>query len=263
MKARSFPHRTAAASFVWALSAALLLAGPLVPTGNANAQVVVTDPALTSVNSSNFASTIAKQVEQYAKQVQQYALQIEQYQQMLFSAINLGNNLTLTPTTMRPINDPSALVSAKCGSGSSGGVAGSLMSSITSLVHQPLSESQAAICAAIVQLDVDKYNKTVQALGQVEALNAKLGGLIQTINSVKTMADTNMSTAAVSGYSSQLITANTHWQDAMKADDAAISALQSQQSLLANMALNGGGASRILGDALGNATFQAAISALP
>lgn len=229
---------------------------------NAGAQVTTINPTLQAANKASFVAQLEKTIDQYTKQIQQYMLQIKQYQQLLFKAESLGTNFSIKPTTMQPIYDSSELIAANCGNGSTGGIVGSLVSNLASLVSQPVAQSQQAICGAIVTLQVDKYNQTVEALGTIESNAGALSKLADLVQSAENLGSSNDATSLVSAYSSQLQTRTTHWQAALKADDAAIDALQGQQVLLSKMALNGGGASTILSNALPDAAFEAAVHSI-
>lgn len=239
----------------------IVIISALVAT-NANAQVLVADNVLNASNTTHFASQLAKTVEQYAKQIQQYTLQIQQYQQLLFKATSLGTNFSIMPNTMQPISDPSALIQANCGSIPGGGLIGSAVDALVSTISQPVAQAQQAICASIITIQVDKYNKTVAALGSIENYSSSLTKLTDVVNGISNLGSSSAATTEVSAYSSQMQTAMGHWQAQIEADDAVIKALQSQQIVLAKEALNGGGASTILTQALPDVAFEAAVHSI-
>lgn len=249
MRTRSFSRRTARALCVWVVVAVLAI-------GSANAQV---GPGVTV----NDPLGLLKQVEMISNEIKSYEELVMQYEQMLVKVQNLGTNFSLAANTLQPISDPSALINADCPSGQGGGLAGIAMSALSSLISQPLDQGQRVICAQIITRQVDKYNKTVAMLNKIQGYSGALQNLTNLANSISTLGQSNATTTQVNTYSSQIQTEMSNWEADMRADDTMIAALQSQQTMLANMALNGGGASRILGDALGDATFQTAINALP
>ncbi|WP_329743305.1 hypothetical protein [Dyella sp. A6] len=223
------------------------------------AQWAVVDAGNIANNKLGFATQLAKTVEQYQKQIQQYTTQLQQYSQMLSSIKGLNIGMSLTPNQLTPISDPNSLVQANCAGGSSGGLLGSVLNSLGSIANQSITQSQQQICAKIVLTKIDKYNKTVDMLDQVNKYSNTFQQVQQTGQSIDTMADSGRANNQAQVYSSALNTQMANWQAQMQADDAIIRTLEDQQSMLANIALNGGNGS-MLDSALPNVTFQTAIS---
>ncbi len=219
--------------------------------GSVHAQVVVTDPVNTSANESGFTSQLAKtieqfkkQIEQYAKQVEQYGLQLQQYKQMLSGIQNLSNGVSLTPNPLQHITNTQALIEGKCSSssGSGGGVrsmVSSLMNSMASLMSKPITQSQQEICAHIVTTQIEKYNSTVDMLNNMTEYGNQFKQLDNLLQGNPTQADADRASAQVEKYHSAVTTQMSDWEAGMKADDAIISTLQSQQSSLGRAAFNG------------------------
>ncbi|MGH8232955.1 MAG: hypothetical protein ACREPU_01990 [Rhodanobacteraceae bacterium] len=228
----------------------VMLAGAL-GAGTAGAQVLVNDPlALAKLASSEL--TLANQ----------YITMVDQYKQMLVQVTGLGTHFTIMPTTLDPIGDSSELIEANCGSGGGGGLLGDMMASLISLVSQPVSESQRKVCAQIVIAQVDKYNQTVALLGRLGTYKSSLDQLVDMAGKVEaTLGYASGTTTQATTYASGMATDMNNWDARMKADDAIIKTLQDQQVLLARLALKGG-ASSILGAALEDVTFKAAVQAV-
>jgi hypothetical protein len=195
---------------------------------------------------------------QTLKQIDQYVMQGQQYAQMLTSAESLGTNISPFSNNLQPISDPSSLIQAKCSSGSGGGIVGSMMNSMTSLLSQNMDQSQQQICAQIVTTQVDKYNQTVQMLNTLNSYSTSLQKLSTMANSISNMGTSSSTTTQATTYSSQLTTQMSNWQAQMNADDAIIKTMEDQQKILSHIALNGGNTS-ILGDALPDTAFQSAL----
>lgn len=245
-----------------ALSLACALAA-----GSASAQVLVTDSANISTNQSGFASQLAKtidqykqQIEQYAKQVQQYETQLQQYQQMLSSIQNLSNGLSLAPNQLQHITNTDSLIQGACSSSSgSGGLTGlvsSVMNSMTSLMSQSIRQSQLEICGQIVTTQVAKYNSTVDMLNNLNNYGSQFQQLDNLLQGNPTQADAERAAAQVEKYNSAVNTQMSNWQTSMNADDAIISTLQGQQSILGRVALNG--SNTVLGNVVQAGAFAAA-----
>lgn len=202
--------------------------------------VLVTDPAVEEASQgtqTSAAASVAKQIDQYIKQGQQYLTQVQQYEQMLTSAENLGMNVSLVPNTLQPITDTDSMIQQNCNGGSSSGF-GDILNSVVSLFSQPISQSQQAICGKVVELQVDKYNKTVDMLNQLQTYNGSLQKLSNMANTFDNMGKSSSTTTQATTYTSQLTTAMNNWQTQMQADDTMISALRDQQSMLAKMAMD-------------------------
>jgi len=234
------------------LALVLTVAAAIIATGNIHAQVVVTDP--TEESTSSLAASFAK--------VTAFAKQVQQYEQMLTSVVNLNMSSLIPNAPLQQISDPSSLIQAKCNGGSSG-VVGALMTSLSSLISGQMDQSQKAICAQIVTTQVDKYNRTVTMMNQLNTYGSSLQTLQSSVSSFSNMGESSSTTTAAAGYSAQLQTEMSNWESQMKADDAIIKTLSDQQSILSQMALNGGGSSSIIGsDGLPDTNFQSGLNSV-
>jgi hypothetical protein len=228
-----------------------------VAAGGANAQILVTDSASISADESGFAAQLAKTVDQYTTQLQQYANEVSQYQQMLSSIQGLSSGMSLVPTMLEPISDESSYVEASCPGGSSG-IAATLMSSITSVLGQSTTQQQQQVCAQIVHWQIDKYNKTVVVMNQLNTYSSQFQQIEHTLASVSTMADTGRAANQAADYNNAVTTQMSGWRAAMQSDDAMISELQSEQSMLAQKALRG--SNTVLGNLVQAAALKAAFT---
>jgi len=236
--------------------------------GGVNAQVLVHDQGNIITNQAGFQSQLAKtidqykqQIEQYAKQVQQYELQLQQYQQMLSSIQNLSNGLSLVPNHLQHITDAQPLIDGACSNaagsaGLVGSLVSSLMNSMGSLMSQPITQTQLEICAQIVTTQVEKYNSTVDMLDNLNQYGNQFQQLDNLLQGNPTQADAERAAAQVEKYHSAVTTQMSDWQASMKADDAIISTLQGQQSILGRAALSG--KPTALGTVIQAATFATA-----
>ena len=219
--------------------------------GGVSAQVLVHDQGNITTNQAGFQSQLAKtidqykqQIEQYAKQVQQYETQLQQYQQMLSSIQNLSNGLSLAPNQLQHITDMQPLIDGACSNAaSSAGLASSLVSSLMnsmgSLMSKPITQTQQQICAQIVTTQVEKYNSTVDMLNNLNQYGNQFQQLDNLLQGNPTQADAERAAAQVEKYHSAVTTQMSDWFASMKADDAIISTLQGQQSILGRAALSG------------------------
>lgn len=230
------------------------------------AQWEVVDHSNLISNKMGFAAQLAKtveqygkQIQQYEKQIQQYTTQLQQYAQMLSSIKGLRTGMSLTPNKLEHIGDPGSLIQANCAGASGGGLLGGVLENLGSIANQSITQSQRQICAQIVTTQIDKYNKTVDMLSQMNNYSTMFQKVQQVELAVSTMADSGRANNQAQVYSGALATQMANWQAQMQADDAIIKTLQDQQAILAKVALNGGNGS-MLGDALPDATFQTAIS---
>jgi len=231
--------------------------------GSASGQVWVTDRINTAQTEAGFASQLAKtvdqykkQIEQYTTQLQQYTTQLQQYQQMLSSIQGLSTGLSLTPNSLQPITDSNSLIQAKCSGAGTNGILGSALNSLTSLVSQSIVQSQQQICAQIVQLQIHKYNTTVDVLNRVGQYGNLYTQVETTIKGVTTVADSERAANQAKTYSNALTTDMSNWQAQMNADDSIITNLQNMQGILANRAMRGG--NDILGNVVQATAFAAA-----
>lgn len=223
----------------------------------AHAQVLVTDSDSIANNKAGFASQLAKTVDQYAKQLDQYETQLEQYKAILSSIQGLAaGGISLMPNTLQPINDSSSLVQQSCPGAGGGGVLGDLSSIVTSTFSRSITTTQQNICAQIVLAQVDKYNKTIKIINDMQQFGAALKDLTNQITSVTNQGDSNRVSANASVQNQQISADMANWDTQMKADDAVISTLQEQQGILAKVALNG--SNTILGNVVQAGAFAAA-----
>ncbi len=238
---------------------ALGLAAGMAAVDTAYAQVIVAAPTTVAVNEQGFATQLAKTVEQYAKQVQQYATQLQQYQQLLSSVGNLGNGLSLTPNQLQPVTNTAALIQGKCSHADNPTVlVSSLMNNMSSLLSQPISQTQQALCAQIVSVQIDKYNRTVELLNRLRGYASQFQQVESTASAISTLADTGRVSTQVQKYASALNTDIGDWQAQMQADDAIVATLQNQQAILGHMALRG--SNTVLGNIVQAVTFATAFN---
>lgn len=228
--------------------------------GGTQAQVLVTDVAGDASNAATQASTAAavlKQIDQYIMQAQQYASQLQQYAAIITSIQGMATGgISLMPNTLQPITDSSSLVQQSCPGAGGGGVMGDLTSIVTSAFSQSITTSQQNICAQIVITQVDKYNKTIKVIQDMQQFGSSLQALTKAIGNVTNQGDSNRVSANASVQTQQISADMADWDTQMKADDAVISTLQQQQSILAKVALNG--SNTILGNVVQAGAFAAA-----
>jgi len=238
---------------------ALGLAAGIATVGTASAQVLVADPTSVAANEQGFATQLAKTVEQYAKQVQQYATQLQQYQQLLSSVGSLSNGLSLTPNPLQPVTNTAELIQGKCsGAASPAGLVSSLMNNMSALLTQPISQTQQALCAQIVTVQIDKYNRTVDLLDRLHGYASQFQQVEDIASTISTLADSGRVSTQVQKYASALGTDMGDWQARMQADDTIIATLQNQQAILGHMALKG--SNTVLGNVVQAAAFAAAFN---
>lgn len=233
--------------------------------GTAHAQVLVTDTAAIATNEEGFKSQLAQSVAeysrqglQYAKQLDQYYQQVEQYKQLLMTVKSIGTNVSLTSNKLEPIYDPAPLIDQNCTGPSGGSIVGSLATSLVSAISpsDPIASSQQHICADIVTLQVDEYNRTVAMLDQLDQYGGTLQKLSKLADEVNSLGTTSGATTQAATFSAITAHAMHDWQTAIAGDEAIIKALNQQQSILARTALKG--SSSILGDVVQTAAFAAA-----
>jgi hypothetical protein len=233
----------------------------VVISGEAGAQVIVSDPILEGTTAASKATQgiqLAKQILQYEQQIQSYVTQLEQLRNILTKIQSLGSGISLVPKTLRPISDADAdkLVELTCPAASSAGIFGSVVSAIQSTMGGSLAQSQQNICMAVVRLQVDKYNITASALGQLTLQQSSIQKLGDVVNAISTIGESNSATSQAQGYLAQLQTASLTWKTQMDADEASIKALQQYQSTLAQTRLSG--TKNVLGTIVQAGAFAAA-----
>lgn len=238
--------------------------------GSASAQVLVVSPTVsTAITSSNHADSAlsyarqglqyAEQKLQYLQQKLQYVEQVKQYEQLLMTVKGLGTNISITPNTLTQITDPSELVNQNCPGTSGTSVIGSALSSLSSAVslNQPITQAQQKICANIVTLQIDEYNKTVIILNQMDQYGGTLQQLNKLANEVNSLGTTSGATTQAETLSATMAHSIQDWQTSVAGDDALIKSLQQQQQMLSKIALNG--SNDILGNTVQAATFAKAL----
>lgn len=213
-----------------------------------HAQVLVTDTAAISTTEEGFKSQLAqtlaqysRQGLQYAKQLDQYYQEVEQYKQLLMTVKGLGANISLTSNKLETIKDPSELIDQNCPGTSGGSVVGTLVTSFASTLtlNKPITESQQQICANIVTLQVDEYNRTVAILDQLVQYGGTLQKLNKLANEVSTLGTATGATTQAANFSAITAQAMHDWQTAVAGDEAVIKALSEQQRILGKVALRG------------------------
>lgn len=231
----------------------------------AQAQVLVTDSAAISASQEGFKSQLVQTVEQYtkqgmqyAKQVQEYEMQLQQYQQLVMKVEGLGTDVSIIPTHLQAISDPAALISQNCPGPSSGSVVSSVVSSIASafLPGDPIAKSQQQICAKIATLQVDKYNKTVIILNDLNTYGGSLQKLNDLANHITNVGNASNTTSQAETISVTMARSMHDWKISVAADEALIDALENQQKILAKVALRGSQ----LGNVVQAAAFATAFS---
>jgi hypothetical protein len=187
----------------------------------------------------------ADMLQQYLQMVEQYEQMVKQYQQMITSVTNL--NFSIRPTqTLTRISDISDMVSQACPNFTGDAVSmvldfvkSSLFDSRTSLA-----DSQQTICTQTTLLQIEKYNKTVDMLDRLKEYTQLLQD-IETSRSANVNGSDNSAANLQASIDEAARTANKlqkeaqDWQGQMAAADAAISTLQAQQTVFANVRLKG------------------------
>lgn len=227
-----------------------------------SAQWVVSDP-LQEANSTAANITqgtqLAKQILQYEQQVQAYATQLEQLRNILTKIQSLGSNISLVPKTLQKLTpaQQDQLVDQACpGAPLGGAITGAISGLLGSSNDQPITQRQQLICKEIVLLQVDQYNITATALGELTAQQSSVQKLGDVVNSISTLGESNSATSQAQGYIAQLQTASDTWSGQVKADQAMIETLRQQQGILAKVALNG--SNSLLGNVVQAGAFAAA-----
>jgi hypothetical protein len=241
---------------------ALVLASCIFP-GGASAQWVVSDPLLeTQKAASNItqATQLAKQLLQYEQQIQQYATQLEQLRNIFTKIQSLGSGISLVPKSLDPISQEQSdeLVEQACPGAPSGGIVGGIISSLESSSSRPITERQQLICKEIVLLQIDEFNVTADALGQLTVQASTVQKLNDVVNAISTLGESDSATSQAQGYMAQLQTASMAWKGQIDADNAMIETLEKQQGLLAKVAMNGN--NTVLGNVVQAVALKAAFT---
>lgn len=233
----------------------------------ARAQVLVTDATAISTTEEGFKSQLAQTIEQYTKQGMQYAKQLEQYRTQMEQLRNiltkiqsLGTGISLVPKSMEKLSEDESnlLVDQACPGAPMGAAAGGAISGLLGSAHQPITARQQLICREIVLLQVDQYNITADALSELTTQASTVQKLNDVVNGISTLGESNSATSQAQQYMAQLQTASYTWKKQVDADEAMITTLQHQQSLLAKVALNG--SNTVLGHVVNAVALKAAFT---
>jgi len=263
----SSPHRATPHSFMRKSGLALGLSfACCLFAGVSQAQVIVSDPILEGSNAAVDATTaasFARQALQLEQEVQSALNTYAQLQNILMQAQSLGSNITLFDSPMTEIQGAQIdqLIDSACPGASGGGLLGGALNALSSALSQntPIATRQQQICAVIVNLQIDEYNKTVKALNAVgQSSNTTLSKLNNLIAAVDTLGKTSSATTQATGAIATLTAALGTWQTQIKADDATIKALQQQQSTLAKVAMYGN--NTLLGNVVQATALKAAFT---
>jgi hypothetical protein len=195
------------------------------------AQVIISDPL-----------GIIKQAAQLEQEVQSAANTYATLQSILTTAQSLGSNISLVSTPLKKITNSGPIIDSACPGASGSGIAGEALSAIASALNanQSIASRQQVICSTIVVYQIDEYNKTVDALNAVGQYSATtLSKLNDLANLADTLGKTSTAQAQAANMSVALSAAMNTWQTQISSDQAMVSALQTQQSILAKVAMNG------------------------
>lgn len=190
---------------------------------------------------------------------EQYANAVAQLKQLMSTIQGLTTGMSLIPNTMQHA-DANALVQINCTGATGTSLVGSLMNSLAATISptQPIAVSQMQICAAIIATQVDKYNKTVDVLNELNSYSNMFGQVEAVGRSISTFADSGRANNQAANYSNALSTQMANWDSQMKADDAIIRTLEAQQSQLSKAVF--GAHPDLLGEATQAAMLTAAFS---
>lgn len=225
----SYMERVVALSRKTGLVRAFCLVCLLFVGAGVHAQVIVEDP-----------TSIAKQISQYATQLDQYRQEVQQYEQLLMKVQGLGTNISFMPSTLNQMSeaDTAQLIEQNCpGTPGLQGLITSIASSISPT--KPIIASQQQICASIVALQVDEYNRTVFIVNKLAEQATTLQKLNDLANAVDTLGKTNGATTQIDNYATTVAKGMTDWQTQVAADEALIKALTAQQQVLSHVAMKG------------------------
>ena len=215
--------------------------------GGAGAQVIVSAPILEGAQTTSNVTQgtqLAKQLLQLEQQIQSYATQLEQLRNILTKIESLGDNISITPKSLQPLDSAQSdkLVEQACpGPGVSlgGMVTGVISGLLGNSSNQPITERQQLICKQIVLLQIDEYNITANALGELTVQQSTVQKLNDIVNSISTMGESSSASSQAQQFMSQLHVASDTWKKQIEADESMIATLQQQQAVLSKVALNG------------------------
>lgn len=246
--------------------AVMVLVGALA-ANQASAQIVVVDPTAIANNHADHALEYGKQVLQYAKQVEQHmtalesiALQYDQFTNLLVTLKNVPNSIAMPGAPLAHLDAPT-LAQMQCAT-SDGSIFGGLMSSLRSAFASQYLKAQHQLCAAIVAVEVDKYNSTADMLDRIKGPGgyAELGHKLEAMrDSLGRLAHGDL--ASINDQAGRnLLHLNeemSNWQAGIAAYDAMLKSMHDMQSTLANQALNG--QPSLLGTSIQAAALAAAL----
>ncbi|MEO8778318.1 MAG: hypothetical protein ABI389_06560 [Rhodanobacter sp.] len=178
------------------------------------------------------------------QQTQSHTTQLEQLRSILTRIESLGDNISITPKSLQPLDNTQSdkLVAQACpGPGVSLGglVTGVISGLIGNDSNQPLTERQQLICKQIVLLQIDEYNIIADALGELTVQQSTVRRLSDIVNSISTMGESSSASSQTQQFISQLQAASDTWKKQVEADESMIATLQQQQAVLSKVALNG------------------------
>ncbi|MDL9998464.1 hypothetical protein QTI24_07630 [Variovorax sp. J22P240] len=248
-----------------ASTSALVLASILF-TGPARAQLATFDFAALGQAIAQYsaqASEYAEQAQRWAETVQQYQKQVAHYQQMIAKVARL--DFSVQPTnTLTPITDISGMVAQACpGAGNSVTDTALSIVGLSSLdLNGNLAVRQRTICQQITLLQIDKYNETAKMLermSQYSSLLQKIDQHRDLVQGISSVGDLQANTNEAVRNANKLAKEMSDWQALMAAKDAAIHALQAQQTTVAKVRLKGS-PKTVLGEIVQAGAFAAAFN---
>jgi hypothetical protein len=263
MRRLSPTKTTARCALNKSLIVVLSLAGWLAPSV-VGAQVIVTDPILEGAQTSSNVTQgtqLAKQLLQLEQQIRSYATQLEQLRNILTRIQSVGSNISMTPKSLQLLDSTQSdkLVEQACpgpGMSPAGIVSGVISGFLGKNSNQPITERQQLVCKQIVLLQIDEYNVTAEALGELTVQQSAVQKLSDIVGSISTMGESSSASSQTQQFLSQLQAASDTWKKQVEADDSMIATLQQQQAVLSKVALNG--SNTILGDIVQAGAFALA-----
>lgn len=239
--------------------ACALVVALFVTTGQAHAQWMVQDVTLLTSNEKGQASQLAQLISQYNQMITQY--------QAMMSSIGALQNIGLSSinnSQMAIINDAGPFVAQACPNATDpvGMITGALGLNAASLTGD-IKKSQNQICQQITILEIHKYNTVAQILNEMntyfsslQSVSQKAEGIVSAFSNA--MGDRQAVNNQYNEAQSKMTAKFANVQKQLEADDAAISALKAQQSILGNIALKG--SNSFIGNAMQTVVFAGALS---
>lgn len=251
---------------VAACAVGLLISG--LTSATAQAQWVVTDPAMQGEVTGN-------QLTQITHMIQEYTQMVTQYQSLLSDVQSLNLNLLPVNSQLTLITHPERIVQQSCPAASVGGTIVGALGMNPSLVDGEIVAQQATICANIVLLQVDKYNTVAAMLNHMTDYFAAIQQMSDKVNRISDAVGSALGGSGSAGSSgdrqgvqnqadqlrNSLAAEMAQVQQHLQAVDTTIGTLKDQQSMLANIALKGSnatGVSALAGQAIQAGAFAAA-----